>query len=704
MSDSFDKFFCPATVAVVGASSKPGKIGHELFKNMSQYKFKGKVYPVNPNAKVILGKKSYPTIGKLPTRVDLAVFVAPSDTIPQLVEEAGQNGVKNAIVISGGFSEMGEGRAPNEDKLVSVLRDYGMRVIGPNCIGVFDSESHLDTFFYPHDRMSRPRAGGTSFITQSGTFGVTFLEWAANSRLGIRRLASLGNKCDVDEVDMIRYLARDPLTKVIAVHLESLSRGRELALAARTISTVKPLVVLKTGRTEQGAKAARSHTAAVSGSYEVCTSILGQSGMIVTDSFDELFNVTRAIEMQPAAQGKNIAIITNCAGPSVMAADLCAQRGLTIVPYVNAATADSLRSLPPYGVLGDYVDLTGSATSKDYENTIQIALDDPAVNVLVVFVVFLNPTLTPDIIDVIARAQNRGKAVVCYATGGDYSKKLIRRLEEYGVPTYSTAEATIAAVHALVRAGKRRTWNPPPDVDADRKTASGVFKDAFSMGREMLTEIESKSILRAYGIQTTRERVAHSISEVEMLASEIGFPVVLKILSRDITHKSTAGGIITNVRNPREALDAFDQIVAAVKNQRPDASIDGVVIENQLAAGAEVIIGSTIDRDFGPVIAFGMGGVLVELFRDLSFSLPPLDRETALETISATKAYKLISAESGKASAGLQRLQDLLVKASRLVIEQPIAEMDLNPVMISSDECTVADARIRISTGPVSLI
>ncbi len=693
--DSLDNFFSPRSVAVVGASSKPGKIGHEIVRNISQYQFKGGVYPVNPNAETILGLKCYPSISEVQEEVDLAVFVAASNILPKLVEEAGRKGVKNSIIVSGGFKEMGEDRALYEDQLVSAACKYGMRVIGPNCIGVFDSTSRLDTFFYPHDRMVRPDPGGVSFVTQSGTFGLTFLEWATNSKLGIRRLVSLGNRCDVNETDMIRYLGRDPLTKVIALHLESISDGRQFIREARKVTARKPIVVLKTGRVE-GSRAAKSHTGAITGSYRVCKSIFKNSGMILAESFEELFDISKAIEKQLAAKGNNVTIVTNAAGPSVAAADLCHELGLTIVNYSKETLDRLLSSLPPYAVIGEYVDLTGSATSEDYQKTFRIILEEPSIDAILSFVVFLNPPLSSDVVNVIAGVQGQGKPIVCWATGGEFSRGLIMKLEEAGVPTYPTTERVIRALQGLIEAGKKREWFPPAQIDAKIDLASQIFKKVSSEGRDMLTEVESKDVLRAYGIKTTTEYVARTAKEAGLYASKLGFPVVLKVLSPDITHKSDVGGVVTNVRDSREASQTFEQIIERVRERKPEAKIDGVLIENQIPPGVEVIVGSTVDRDFGPVAAFGLGGVFVEAFQDLSYGLAPLSEEEALNMISSTKAAKLLEGVRGRPPADLKKLANMMMRASFLASEQPIAEMDLNPVIVSADECAVADARIRI--------
>ncbi len=448
--DPLDNFFSPKSIAIVGASSKPGKIGNELVRNISRYKAEGRIYPINPKSESILDLKCYPSITQVEDNIDLAIFVAQSSILPKLIEEAGSHGVKNAIIVSGGFKEMGDERGFYQDQVMTNAHKHGMRIIGPNCIGVFDSKSKFDTFFYPHDRMVRPDAGGVSFITQSGTFGLTFLEWATNSKLGIRRLVSLGNRCDVNEIDIVRYLGRDPLTKVIALHIESFSDGRQLIEAAREVSLKKPIILLKTGRVE-GSKAAMSHTGSMTGSYQVCKSILSNSGMIMVETFEELFDISKAIEKQPFAKGKNITIVTNAAGPSVAASDLLHDLNLNMYEYTLDTLKKLREMLPTYAVIGEYVDLTGSATSEDYEKTFQILLEDPNIDAILNFVVFLNPQLSPDVVEGIAAAQDQCRPIVTWATGGKFAQKLISKLEELGIPTYPTSERAVKAIQGLIR-------------------------------------------------------------------------------------------------------------------------------------------------------------------------------------------------------------------------------------------------------------
>ncbi|MEM2915283.1 MAG: CoA-binding protein, partial [Candidatus Bathyarchaeia archaeon] len=450
----FDNFFSPRKVAVVGVSDKPGKIGHEIFRGILQPAFKGKVYPIG-RVERVLGLKCYQSMSEIPDDIDLAIYALPAKTVVSLIEEAGSKGVRNVIIVSGGFKEIGENGETYQERLLNIAKRYGIRIIGPNCIGVFDGETQFDTFFYPHEKMKRPKEGKISFITQSGTFGVTFLEWASDSSLGIRRLASLGNKCDVDEVELLEYLSNDPKTKVIALHLESIGDGRRLIEVAKEASKRKHIVVYKSGRTEAGAKAAKSHTGSLAGSYNIAVSAFKHAGMIVAESFEDLFDKSKALARQPPSRGNRIAIVTNCAGPSVSATDIAHERGFVV--NLSSETVAKLRNiLPPYAVVGLYVDLTGSATTDDFKKSLNLILRDPESDIIAVFVVFVNPAISDDVVEVIAKTLDHGKPLLCYATGGEYSMRLIRRLEELGVSTYPSAERLMNAVSGLIQAGQNR--------------------------------------------------------------------------------------------------------------------------------------------------------------------------------------------------------------------------------------------------------
>jgi 3-hydroxypropionyl-CoA synthetase (ADP-forming) len=448
-ASSLVKFFKAESVAVIGASATPGKIGHEVLRNLSQYEYAGKVYPVNPTAETILGMKTYASVLEVPGTVDLAVLTIPAKAAPSIIDECGRKGVRTVVIVSGGFKETG--MEEFESQSVDTARKYGIRIIGPNCIGVLDGHSRLDTFFQAHERMLRPKPGSVAFLTQSGTFGTTILEWAAEADVGISKFVSYGNRCDVDEGDLIEFFGQDPETSVIGIYVEGLDNGRKLYERACKVTPKKPIVILKSGRTGLGSKAAKSHTGWLAGSYEVAKAAFEQAGMIVADDVEQLYDIVKALAMEPLPSGCNVVMVTNGAGPCVMAADKIEQYGMALAPMSDATVSALKRDLPPYCFISETtVDLTGSATSQDYDTALQLLAKSPEAHILMPFFVFQDTPLDEGIVGVIAKLRGSGKPILCCAAGGPYTKKMSKAIEAYKVPVYETAERAVAAVRALV--------------------------------------------------------------------------------------------------------------------------------------------------------------------------------------------------------------------------------------------------------------
>ncbi|HUO43080.1 MAG TPA: CoA-binding protein, partial [Methylomirabilota bacterium] len=447
---SLESFFKAKSVAVIGASVTPGKIGHEVLRNISQYEYRGKVYAINPKSDTILGVKCYPSILQIPDDVDLAVLTTQADLTPLLMEQCGLKRVKAVVIVSGGFKEAGNNNL--EKDTVSIARRFGIRIIGPNCIGVFDGHSRLDTFFHSHDRLLRPSRGKLAFITQSGTFGATILEWAAEQGIGISKFVSYGNRCDVDEGDLLDFFGQDDETSLIGIYVEGVGNGRKLFDAARKITAHKPIVILKAGRTDLGSKAAKSHTGWLAGSYEVAKAAFEQAGMITSENINQLFDAIRALSSQPLPTGSSVAMITNGAGPCVMAADRLKRDNMGIAKLSKSTVSELTTKLPPYCLLSETtVDLTGSATSADYESALTILAKDPAVSIMMPFFVFQDTLLDEGIIDVLNATKRLRKPMICCAAGGTFTRNMSRRIESIGIPVYETAERAVDSAQALVK-------------------------------------------------------------------------------------------------------------------------------------------------------------------------------------------------------------------------------------------------------------
>ncbi|MEM3072796.1 MAG: CoA-binding protein [Candidatus Bathyarchaeia archaeon] len=461
MSDiiaQLDLFFKAKSVAVIGASSTRGKIGYEVLKSLCKGEYKGEVYPVTLGKKRILGLKCYRSILEIPGKVELAVVIVPSKKILSVLKECGNVGVRNVVIISAGFKEMGGEFAQIEQEVKKLAKEYSMRIIGPNCIGVYDSETKLDTFFQPRVRMLRPPPGGVAIMSQSGAYGLTLLEWIAESRFGVSKFVSYGNRVDVDEADLIRYFKADEKTKIIAIYVEGVENGRKFLEAAKETSKEKPILVLKAGKTGLGSEGALTHTGSLAGSYEVYKAAFKQANLIEAETLAELFDMMKALAMQPPAEGRNIAMTSNGMGPCIAAMDICERRNLTVGEYGEETVNRLKERLPPYCVVGRVVDLSGSATSKDYEATLEAFLEDEKVSLLMPFFIFQDAPLDEGIIDVLRRVRKKAselqKPIICGASGGPYTRKQVKEVERIGIPVYETPERAVSAAHALIKAGE----------------------------------------------------------------------------------------------------------------------------------------------------------------------------------------------------------------------------------------------------------
>lgn len=448
-----EAFFKAGSVAIIGASSTPGKIGYEVVRSLVEGGYKGFIYPINPRAEEVLGLKCYRSILEVPGSVDLAVFTLPPSLIPRVMDECGLKKVKGVIIISGGFKELGPEGERLEGEVVEKARRYGMRVIGPNCIGVFDGRTRLQTFFQSHDRMLRPPAGDIAFLTQSGTFGTVILEWAAEDGLGVSKFVSYGNRCDVDEAELIKYFEADPETKVIAIYMEGLGDGRRFLQASKEVCRKKPIIVLKAGRTEEGSQASKSHTGWMAGNKQVYEAAFKQGGVIAASNLEELFDMAKALTLQPAPKGDRVAMVSNGAGPMVMAVDSLKEKGLKLAELSGEVKEEMRKLFPPFYNVNNPIDLTGSASSKDYDIALRNLVKDLGVDIIIPFFVFQDTPLDEGIIEVMFKASQEGrklsKPILCCAAGGPYTRRMSRRLEEMKIPVYPTPERVVAAAYAL---------------------------------------------------------------------------------------------------------------------------------------------------------------------------------------------------------------------------------------------------------------
>jgi acetyltransferase len=686
VSRNLELLFKPRSVAVIGASRDPNKVGHAILKNIIESGYKGRVYPVNPKADSVLGLTAYKSVLDIPDEVDLAVIVIPAQNVLDVMEECGRKGVKFAIVISAGFKEIGGEGVEREKKLVEIARKYGIRVVGPNCLGIIDMHTPINATFGPQPQ----RKGGIAFISQSGALLTAILDWSSKVGIGFSNIVSLGNKADLNETDFVEYLGENPETKVILLYLESISDGRRFIQVASAVSRKKPIVLLKGGVTEAGARAALSHTGAMAGGATALKAAMKKAGIILVSSLSELFDIAIAFANQPIPQGGRVGIVTNAGGGGVVTSDLAILRGLKLAS-LSPSTIDVLRkSLPPMAAIYNPVDVLGDARADRYRVAIEALLRDPNVDALITILTpqaVTEPEETAKVIIEMSRLYIE-KPILSVFIGGEKVEKAVKLLIDNGIPVYDMPEKAVAALSGMVMYRELREYlakiaESIEVYDVDKSTALSIIRKALQENRRVLLESEAKDLVKSYGIPVAPTKLARNEEEAVEIANSMGYPVVLKIASPDITHKSDVGGVVMNIRSDEEVREAFRTIIINVRRYAPNASIYGVVVQKMVPKGREVIIGTTKDPIFGHIIMFGLGGVYTELFKDVSFRLVPLSLYEAKEMVMETKAYTLLKGFRGEPPADIPSVINTLIRVSKLVTDVPqIVEMDINPLFV----------------------
>jgi acetyl coenzyme A synthetase (ADP forming)-like protein len=703
MPASLEPLLRPRSIAVIGAARKRGTIAAEVFHNLVQFGFQGAVYPVNPRASVVQSVRAYANVEEIPDAVDLAVLVVPAAQVVETIDACGRKGVRAVVVITAGFAETGPEGAAMQKELADRARSYGMRVVGPNCLGVLNAnpEVRMGATFAPNF----PPFGGVAVCSQSGALGLAILDLALEVGMGISSFVSIGNRADVSAADVIAYWENDPDTKVILLYLENLGDPAEFLEIARRVSRKKPVAVVKSGRTEAGRRAASSHTGALAGMDVAVDALLGQCGVLRTDTIHELFDVAMLLSTQPVPKGPRMAILTNAGGPGIMATDACESRGLK-VPALTEATRTALREfLPAAASVGNPVDMIASASADHYERSLRLLLADPGVDG--VLTLFVTPIVTKptDVAEAILRAtRDSQKPIVACMMGSQGVPEAVAALREARIPTYTFPEAAAAALARAARYGDYRARGedtaPVLAIDAAKRAAAaailGLPLPAGARGR-WLPPDEVRTVLEAYGIATPRQAIARSGDEAARLAAEIGFPVALKLIAKGITHKTDVGGVRLGLRDESEVREAYLAMLGRLHELGRTADMEGVLLQRMADRGIETFVGATRDPEFGHLIGFGLGGVQVELLKDVVFRVAPLGALDAAEMVDGIRARALLEGFRGGPIADKAALADVLLRVGRLVADFPhIAEVDLNPVIARPDGAIAVDARIRV--------
>ena len=695
---SLDPLFHPRAVAVIGATSRAGSIGSILMRNLLATPFGGVVYPVNPKRRAVHGVYCYPSLKDLPGPVDLAVIATPAATVPAVIQECADNGVKGAIVISAGFSELGApGRALEE--AVRVAARGRLRVIGPNCLGIIHPASGLNASF----ATGTVRPGPVALLSQSGAICTAILDWARAAQVGFRSFVSVGTMLDVDFADLIDYFADDPGTRSIVLYIESIGGARKFLSAARAAARSKPIIVVKAGRHEAGARAAASHTGALAGADAVFDAAFRRAGLLRVDTIPDLFHMAEILAMQPQPAGPALAILTNAGGPGVMATDALMTRGGRL-PALRPETVTALNAcLPPYWSHANPVDLLGDATPERYRRAVEICAQDPGVQGLLVL---LTPQAMADPTDtarqLVPFAQLPGKPVLASWMGAGAVEAGCGILNAAGIPTFRSPEDAVGAFLHMVqyRRNQELLYETPeavPEqtaVDPDR--VRRVLAVARAENRTLLTEVEAKEVLNAYNITVVPTVAARTPDDAVAAAQRTNYPVVVKLLSRTVTHKSDVGGVYLNLGDDQAVRRAYHAIATSVAQQAPEGAFEGVTVQPMVRGqGYELILGSSVDRQFGPVVLFGAGGVLVEVFHDQALALPPLTRTLARRLMERTQIAHALMGTRGRREINLEALEVLLVRFSQLVADfLDIQEIDINPLLALPEGLVALDARV----------
>ncbi len=700
---SVARLLAPRSVAVIGASRTPGTIGHELFRNLLAYEFTGTIYPVNPNTEAVVGVRAYPTVGDIPDAVDVAVIVVPAAAVPNVIEECAAKGVHGLVVITAGFAETGPDGRATQHALVTRARALGMRMIGPNCMGIVNTAAavRLDATFAP----SLPASGRVAFSSQSGGLGIELIARAARRGIGISQFVSVGNKADVSGNDLLQYWEHDPDTDVILLYLESFGNPRKFARIARRVAYSKPIVAVKSGRTASGRRAASSHTAALASSDVAVDALFRQAGVVRVDTLEELFDVAELFVHQPLPAGRRVAIVGNAGGPGILAADACGGAGLE-VPELAEATQRELESFLIEGAaVRNPVDLIASASADHYERALRVVLNDPGIDSVLVH--FVPPLVTRphDVAEAIRRAAGEATAldkpiVACFLGQDGVPEGLRGDSGGRAVPSYAFPES---AARALGRASALAEWRARPtgqvpdlagvDVAAARVVIDAALAGVTEEAGVWLDVAQAGSLLRAFGISLVDSRLAATADEAVVAACELGFPVALKSASPAVLHKTDVGGVALALQDAAAVRDAF-----AAMHTSLGAQMGGAVVEPMVAPGVEVLAGVLHDPSFGPLVLFGLGGTTAELLADRSLRILPLTDQDAHDLVRGLRGSPLLFGYRGRPLADVAALEDLLLRVGRLADEIPeLAEMDLNPVIVHEQGVVAVDAKIRVA-------
>ena len=702
LMQNLDAILSPRSVAVVGASTTNGKTGHDVFVNILKGDYQGTLFPVNPRAKSIKSVKAYPSIPDLPEPTDLAIIILPPEAALKAVDDAADMGIKGIVIVSAGFREVGEEGLRIEEAITARCRQAGIRLVGPNCLGVINPDPAVRLNASFSARM--PAFGPISFISQSGALCAAVLDFAADRDFGFSKFISIGNKADVDELDLLRYLHEDPNTEVIMIYLEELrQKGPEFIQAVKKITSgdrPTPVLVIKSGRTSEGARAAASHTGSLAGWEGIYDALFQQSGIIRAESIEELFNFAGAFSNQKIPMGNKVAIVTNAGGPGIVATDMTVSSGLELAKF-KEETVEVLDShLPPTANLHNPVDVIGDASQDRYENALGAVIRDEGVDGALVILTPQSMTNALGTAEAIGRIADRTtKPILCCFMGIVDVSAGVKHLQSHGIPVFRFPEHAAKSFGALYKYSRwlNRQYLAEFNLEHDRDRASQIIGQCLAEGRTYLGELDGKELLQCYGFEGLPTVLAKTGQEAAEFAEALGSAVAMKIVSPQIIHKSEANGVELHIKGGETAREAFDRIMERARRFNPEATIEGVLVQQMAPPGEEVIVGASRYEGFGTLLMFGLGGIFVEVFRDVVFRFAPIGRNEARRMVTGIKGFNILKGFRGKPPADTEALERALVSLSEMVTNHPeIKELDINPLMVLERGAgsVVADCRI----------
>ncbi len=691
-------FFNPSSIAIVGAAREPQKVGYEVLKNIIEGKFKGKIYPVNPKADEILGIKCFNSVKNIPEIPSLAVIVLPAKIVAQSLEECCQKGIKAIVIISAGFKETGKEGAEREKQLFEIANKYGSRIIGPNCLGITDTYSNLNASFGPF----MPNKGQIAFISQSGALICAVLDWSKQENIGFSRVISIGNMADVSEAELIEECGNDNNTKVILLYMEGVKDGKDFIQRVSKITSKKPVLAIKSGLTASGSKAVSSHTGSLAGTASAYKAAFEKAGVIQINTLSELFESALLFISQPVIKGDKIAIITNAGGASVLATDTVEKTGLKMA-NLSADTQNMLKEkLPSTANIHNPIDVIGDADEKRYADALENVLKDENVNGILTILtpqVMTKPYQTAE--KVIEFSKKYNKTIVSSFIGGITIKKTIALLQQNSIPNYGFPETAVNSLKSMVMFNKiqNRKKVSKEQFNVDNNRINEIISTAIKNGNKYLTDFQAREIFTLYNIKKPNTYLAKTAEDAIKNSDSIGFPMVAKIVSPDILHKTEAGGVRINIKTPEELQKAYEEITASIKQYNPKADIKGIEMQEMVKGVQEVIIGAKKDPQFGHLIMFGLGGIFVELLKDVMFKIVPVTRDEAIQMLSGIKGAKMLTGYRNLPEADTEDVIDIILKISHLCENHPeITELDLNPLVVKEKGrgAIMVDARIII--------